>query len=87
MPVVISNMSNSKEITTDSFESVGYRYSNLLDKWTISDSACDYIYLGDNDIEFEVPGTLGLIYNFKKMGRKKIRVSALLQKSILEVFK
>ena len=71
VPVVVSNMSNFKEITTDSFESVGYRYSNLLDKWTISDSACDYIFLGDNDIEFEVPGTLGLIYNFKKWEEKK----------------
>ena len=44
VPVVISNMSNSKKITTDSFKSVGYRYSNLLDKWTISDFACDYIF-------------------------------------------
>ena len=71
VPVVISNMSNYNEITPDSFVSVGYRYSNLLDKWTISDFACDYIYLGDNDIDFEVPGTLGLIYNFKKWKEKK----------------
>ena len=71
VPVVISNMSNSKKITTDSFKSVGYRYSNLLDKWTISDFACDYIFLGDNDIDFELPGTLGVIYNFKKWKEKK----------------
>jgi len=27
--------------------------------------ACDYLYLGDNTIDFEIPGTLGLIYNHK----------------------
>ena len=27
--------------------------------------ACDYIFLGDQEIDFEIPGTLGLIYNHK----------------------
>ena len=24
----------------------------------------DYVFVGDNDIDFEVPGTLGIIYNY-----------------------
>ena len=28
--------------------------------------AVDYIFVGDHDIDFEVPGTLGVIYNYKK---------------------
>ena len=48
-----------------SFFSVGYHYSVPLDKWNISDIACDYIKLGDHIADFEIPGTLGLIYNYK----------------------
>src|SRR5690606_19229670 len=46
--------------------SVGYRYSAMLDKWNISDAACDYVFVGDHSIEFEVPGTLGVIFNHPK---------------------
>jgi (E)-4-hydroxy-3-methylbut-2-enyl-diphosphate synthase len=34
-----------------------------LDKWNMTDMACDYIFAGDNTIDFEIPGTLGIIYN------------------------
>jgi (E)-4-hydroxy-3-methylbut-2-enyl-diphosphate synthase len=40
---------------------LGYNYSVPLDKWNISDLACDYIYTGKNKIDFGIPGTLGLI--------------------------
>jgi (E)-4-hydroxy-3-methylbut-2-enyl-diphosphate synthase len=39
----------------------GYSYSVPLDKWNLSDLACDYIYTGKQIPAFEVPGTLGLI--------------------------
>ena len=39
----------------------GYSYSVPLDKWNLSDLACDYIYIGKQIPAFEVPGTLGLI--------------------------
>ncbi len=39
----------------------GYAYSVLLDKWNLSDLACDYIYTGNQIPSFEVPGTLGII--------------------------
>ena len=34
-----------------------------MDKWNLTDQACDYIFVGDNNIDFAIPGTLGLIYN------------------------
>jgi (E)-4-hydroxy-3-methylbut-2-enyl-diphosphate synthase len=34
-----------------------------LDKWNLTDQACDYIFVGNNKIDFQIPGTLGLIYN------------------------
>ena len=43
---------------------LGYNYSVHLDKWHISDMAADYVFVGDNDIDFEIPGTLGIIYNY-----------------------
>lgn len=64
VPVVISNLENKKSIKTSSFFSLGYNYSVPLDKWHISDSATDYIFLGDNTIDFEIPGTLSIIYNY-----------------------
>jgi (E)-4-hydroxy-3-methylbut-2-enyl-diphosphate synthase len=39
----------------------GYRYSVPLDKWNITDQACDYAFIGKNTIDFEIPGTLGII--------------------------
>ncbi len=66
VPVVIVDFSVKKKITPLSLFSVGYKYSISLDKWNISDQACDYIFLGNNDIDFKIPGTLGLIYNYNK---------------------
>ena len=50
-------------VTAASLFGVGYNYSVPLDKWNLTDMAVDYLFLGDNNINFETPGTLGLIYN------------------------
>lgn len=57
-PVVIADLSDLKGITPKTLEAIGYQYNVVLDKWNISDMAADYIYLGDNSISFELPGTL-----------------------------
>lgn len=62
-PVVIADFSFKEKITPASLFPVGYQYSVPLDKWNLTDQACDYIYVGDNIVDFEIPGTLGLIYN------------------------
>jgi (E)-4-hydroxy-3-methylbut-2-enyl-diphosphate synthase len=63
VPRVIADFSNKQNISPASFFAVGYNYSVPLDKWNLTDQACDYIFAGDNKINFEIPGTLGLIYN------------------------
>lgn len=42
----------------------GYEYNAELDKWNIADIAPDYIYLGEHDIEYELPGTLHKIFDY-----------------------
>ncbi|MAU36127.1 MAG: 4-hydroxy-3-methylbut-2-en-1-yl diphosphate synthase [Flavobacteriales bacterium] len=64
-PIVKADFSLKKKITPASFFALGYNYSMSLDKWHISDMAADYVYVGDHDINFEVPGTLGVIFNYK----------------------
>jgi (E)-4-hydroxy-3-methylbut-2-enyl-diphosphate synthase len=63
VPRVIADFSDKKNITPATFFAVGYNYSIPLDKWNLTDQACDYIFVGDNIINFEIPGTLGLIYH------------------------
>lgn len=63
VPRVVADFSAKEKITPASLFALGYHYSVPLDKWNITEMACDYIFLGDNTIDFEIPGTLGLIYN------------------------
>src|SRR5690606_20867625 len=65
-PVVIADLSSKEEIKPASFFSFGYNYSVPLDKWNISDQAADYVYVGANQPEFEIPGTLGVILDYDR---------------------
>jgi (E)-4-hydroxy-3-methylbut-2-enyl-diphosphate synthase len=71
VPRVIADFSDKAEITPASFFSVGNNYSVPLDKWNLSDQACDFIYVGDQEINFEIPGTLGIIVNGKQWAEQK----------------
>ncbi len=61
VPVVVSDFSNIKIESPAVLNPVGYDYSEELDKWNISDQAVDYLYTGQNSLDFEIPGTLQLI--------------------------
>ena len=61
VPVVINDLSHLKQITPASFFGAGYRYSVPLDKWSLGEMAGDYLYLGSNSIDFEIPGTLSIL--------------------------
>ncbi len=63
VPRVIADYSSKTEITAASLFAVGYNYSVPMDKWNLSDMAVDYIYAGDTEVNFNIPGTLGVIYN------------------------
>jgi (E)-4-hydroxy-3-methylbut-2-enyl-diphosphate synthase len=64
VPRVIMDFSERNEITAASLFAVGCNYSVPLDKWNLTDLACDFIYCGNNEVNFEIPGTLGLIFNY-----------------------
>ena len=61
VPVVMADLSSKTKITAATFFAWGYRYSVPLDKWNITDQACDYAYIGTNTIDLEIPGTLGVV--------------------------
>ena len=73
VPRVIADFSAKEKITPASLFALGYHYSVSLDKWNIADMACDYIFTGDKTIDFEIPGTLGLIHNHKTWLTQKHR--------------
>ncbi len=83
VPRVMADFSMKPRITPASLFAVGYHYSVPLDKWNITDMACDYLFLGDQVIDFEIPGTLGLIYNHGTWltQREKDRVFPLIKAS------
>jgi (E)-4-hydroxy-3-methylbut-2-enyl-diphosphate synthase len=71
VPRVVADFSGKEKVTPASFFAVGYNYSVPLDKWNISDMACDYVFLGNNRIDFQIPGTLGLIYHYETWRSQK----------------
>lgn len=63
-PVVMADFSHKTKITPASLFALGYQYSVPLDKWNIQDMACDYVFIGNLSVEFEIPGTLGLVLHY-----------------------
>ena len=71
VPIVMADFCLKEKITPASFFALGYNYSVPLDKWNVSDMACDYVFVGDKIIDFDIPGTLGIIYNHKTWLQQK----------------
>lgn len=65
VPVVFADLSQKKEINPTNFYGFGYNYSVPLDKWNLQDLAADYVFFGNNELNFEIPGTLGAVFNYK----------------------
>ena len=61
VPVVIADLSKLPAITPKDLQSVGYSYDAASDKWTIADTAADYIFTGHHVLDFALPGTLKVI--------------------------
>ena len=64
VPVVILSLDAKKFAQPSSLEKISYSYSNELDKWNIGDLAPDFIYLGENDLPYALPGTLKKIFDY-----------------------
>ncbi|MCF6271045.1 MAG: (E)-4-hydroxy-3-methylbut-2-enyl-diphosphate synthase [Melioribacteraceae bacterium] len=63
VPIVVADIGNS-QIDEYLLESLGYKYKNA--KWNISDSAADYIYLGKDVCDIELPQNLIGIVDFSE---------------------
>ena len=74
VPRVVADFSEKQKITAASLFAVGYNYSVPLDKWNLTDQACDYVFVGDNTVDFQIPGTLGLIYNASTWNNLKDKI-------------
>ena len=56
VPVVILSLSGP--VIPQTLSAIGYGYEPTPDKWAIADMVADFIYLGNQDLDFELPGTL-----------------------------
>jgi (E)-4-hydroxy-3-methylbut-2-enyl-diphosphate synthase len=63
VPRVIADLSDKESITSANLFAFGYNYSVQSDKWNLTDQACDFLFIGDKQLDFEIPGTLGIIQN------------------------
>ncbi len=64
VPVVVADVSNIETIKPSHFYGFGYNYSVPLDKWNITDSAADILYIGKQTLTFETPGTLIILSDY-----------------------
>ena len=77
VPVVISSLRSSNEVTRTNLVGAGYMYSVKDDKWNIADRACDAIFSGSKVISFPLPGTLMVLMHgsdwlSKAVGREDV---------------
>jgi (E)-4-hydroxy-3-methylbut-2-enyl-diphosphate synthase len=64
VPAVVADISDEREISAETLLPFGYSYDISSDKWTIADMAADYVFVGNNEIDFALPGTLSVIQNY-----------------------
>ena len=62
-----------RNITASSLFPIGYNYSVKLDKWNLSDQACDYVYTKNKILDFEIPGTLGVIVDAEFLSDQNVK--------------
>ena len=64
VPIVIADLSKKQKLNKELFFDLGYVYQKNEDKWIIKDMACDYVYLNENKVDFDLPGSLGIIQSY-----------------------
>ena len=60
VPVVVHTLRDS-DVDPANLYGAGYRYSVPLDKWNLTDAACDVVYAGVRTLNYDVPGTLTVL--------------------------
>ncbi len=69
VPRVIADFSTVKELGVRDLRAIGHYYLPELDKWTMNDMGADYIYSGENSIEFILPNGLRQILDYNSWVR------------------
>lgn len=64
VPRVVCDISQLNLRDPQSLKSIGYTYNPVSDKYSISDTAADMVFLGDTLPSFEPPGNLDMILNY-----------------------
>ena len=64
VPVVVADFMKDEKITREALRSIGYKYEESTDKWSIGDAAADYIYTSNKIIDFALPGSLQVICDY-----------------------
>lgn len=65
VPRIIINLEKENLKDPAILNAVGFNYSALLDKYNLTDQACDIVYLGDQLPSFSFPGGLKQLYNYQ----------------------
>jgi len=76
VPVVILTANDKILKSHEALREAGYYYSESLDKWNIGDMAPDYIYLGSQNIEYKLPGTLQKIFDYSFWNTLEIKTDS-----------
>lgn len=63
LPRVIADFSNLKNIQMNDLKSIGHFYLPEPDKWAMNDLGADYLYTGNQTIDFMLPNGLRQIQN------------------------
>ncbi|MCW9096511.1 MAG: (E)-4-hydroxy-3-methylbut-2-enyl-diphosphate synthase, partial [Ignavibacteriaceae bacterium] len=87
VPVVVSDYSSRIISTQKDLTDIGYKYDKETDKWSLADTTADLIYLGKQNIDFNLPENLKLIIDYdewKKLDSKKLRFPLFIKKNYLE---
>ena len=74
VPRVIADLSKKQHpISPANLFAFGYAYSVEADKWNLSEQAVDFIFVGNGELGFDIPGTLGIIQDSKTWSNNKKR--------------
>lgn len=63
-PRVIANFEHIPQISYNDLTTIGYTYLPETDKWNVSDLAADYLLVGENLPELDLPPHLQVIQNY-----------------------
>ncbi len=75
VPVVVADLSHLTISSWEQLKAIQYHYLPALDKWKLGDMAPDFCYLGDGDIDFDLPGSIKKVRNYKSWKQESTKVS------------